>query len=436
MNELLIAEHKLSAVTGAKASQPNLYAKWAYCMNIALGAWLVTSPFTLGYRSLAMSWSDYVSGILICFFAALALSNRCAWARWSAGVVGAWLLMAPLIFWAPSAAAYANDTLVGSLVILFSIAIPSLPETSGMELPPGWSYNPSAWPQRVPIIGLALAGFFIARYLAAYQLRHFDAAWDPFFKSGTMKILDSEVSRAFPVSDAGLGALSYLLDALAGVIGNTRRWRTMPWMVIFFGILIIPSGVTSIVLVMLQPIGVGAWCTLCLVTALVMLLMVSPAVDEVIATCQFLQRARREGKSLWRTFWRGGDLEAEGEKKAAKINVGFSLPWNLVASAVLGIWLLSAPTVLQTTGAMATNYYIIGALVVTFAIIALAEVARAARWLNLLFGAWLMLAPWLIAGANAASRWNGILVGILLITLSLPRGGIKEHYGSWDRYIV
>jgi hypothetical protein len=251
-----------------------------------------------------------------------------------------------------------------------------------------------------------------------------------------MKILDSEVSRAFPVSDAGLGALSYLLDALAGVIGNTRRWRTMPWMVIFFGLLIIPSGVTSIVLVMLQPIGVGAWCFLCLITAAVMLLMVSPAVDEVIATCQFLLRARREGKSLWRSFWQGGDLEDDGRKKTVKISVGFSLPWNLAVNAILGIWLLVAPTVLQITGSIATNYYIIGALVVTFAIIALAEVARMARWLNVLFGAWLMLAPWLLAGADAASRWNGILIGILLIALSLSPGRIKEHYGSWDRYIV
>ena len=35
--------------------------------------------------------------------------------------------------------------------------------------PTGWSYNPSAWPQRVPIIVLALIGAAIASYLAAYQ---------------------------------------------------------------------------------------------------------------------------------------------------------------------------------------------------------------------------------------------------------------------------
>ena len=29
---------------------------------------------------------------------------------------------------------------------------------------PGWTYNPSSWPQRLPIIALALIGFAIAGY--------------------------------------------------------------------------------------------------------------------------------------------------------------------------------------------------------------------------------------------------------------------------------
>ena len=113
------------------------------------------------------------------------------------------------------------------------------------------------------------------------------------------------------MSDAGLGALSYLLDALAGLIGGRRRWRTMPWMVLLFGLFIIPPGVTSIVLVILQPVSVGAWCTLCLAASVVMLLMVPPALDEVIATSQFLLRTRREGGSVWRALWLGEGSAAE-----------------------------------------------------------------------------------------------------------------------------
>lgn len=90
-----------------------------------------------------------------------------------------------------------------------------------------------------------------------------------------------------------------------GFMGDRARWRTMPWMVMFFGILVIPMGVTSIVLVILQPVSIGAWCFLCLIAAL----MVPATLDEVVAMLQFLVQTRREGKPLWHTFWRGGVIE-------------------------------------------------------------------------------------------------------------------------------
>jgi len=50
-----------------------------------------------------------------------------AWARIANAAVGLWLLFAPLVFWTPSAAAYLNDTLVGSLVIGFAILARPMP---------------------------------------------------------------------------------------------------------------------------------------------------------------------------------------------------------------------------------------------------------------------------------------------------------------------
>ena len=63
-----------------------------------------------------------------------------------------------------------------------------------------------------------------------------------FFGEGTARIITSHISEAWPVADAGLGAAVYVLEILTGVIGDKRRWRTMPWMVLFFGILIVPLG--------------------------------------------------------------------------------------------------------------------------------------------------------------------------------------------------
>jgi apolipoprotein N-acyltransferase len=54
-----------------------------------------------------------------------------------------------------------------------------------------------------------------------------------------------------------------MLEPLSGFMGG--RNRTMPWMVVMFGVLVVPLGVVSIVLVILQPLALGAWCTLCLV---------------------------------------------------------------------------------------------------------------------------------------------------------------------------
>ena len=47
--------------------------------------------------------------------------------------------------------------------------------------------------------------------------------------------------------------------------------------------------------------------------------MISPAVDEVVATGQFLLRARREGRPFWRTFWLGGaDCTVRGGRPSGR----------------------------------------------------------------------------------------------------------------------
>lgn len=171
------------------------------------------------------------------------------------------------------------------------------------ETPPGWDYNPSSWPQRLPLLGVALLGFAIAMYLGSFQLGWTSHVWDPFFGKGTEHILSSSVSRLLPIPDALLGALGYLMDVVTGVIGGKMRWRTMPWMVVIFGIAVGPLGMVSILLVILQPVLYHAWCTLCLCSALISILMISPATDELLASLQYLQRVRRQGHSVWKAFW-------------------------------------------------------------------------------------------------------------------------------------
>jgi hypothetical protein len=432
---------------------------WRDFANITLGVWLIASVFTFRHTETTSFWSDIFSGAAIAVLGILTLFPRFDLARWGLCAVGIWLLLAPLLFWTRSAAVYANDVLVGSLVIAFSVLIPMMPSrahhhvmmTPGPDIPPGWSYNPSDWIQRGPIIAMAFVGFFLSKYLAAYQLGHIAYPWDPFFGDGTRRVLDSDISRAWPVSDAGLGAVSYMIEALSGCMGGRNRWRTMPWMVVMFFMLVVPLGIVSIVLVMLQPIAVGAWCTLCLITAAAMLIMIAPAVDEVVAMGQFLAGARREGKPLWRTFWIGGTLDSYKitpvaeppshvrRSLATQIVAAMDLdnvPANLPLSAALGVWLLAAPAVLASSGAAADNNYLIGALVVTWAVIAFGEVTRSIRLLNVLMGIWLVASAWALSGHSELARWNNAIVGGLLIALSVNRGQIKEQFGGWNRFLI
>jgi hypothetical protein len=452
---------------------------WCHFLNMMLGMWLLSSPFVLGYlnfdataldlarladerdlppiewRNLAMLWSDIVSGALIMLFAGLSAlpSRRFPWAQWATAVVGLWLLFAPLVFWAPSPGAYANSTLIGALVIGLAVLVPMMPGMSmeGMNqpgiVPPGWDYSPSTWMQRAPIAALGLIGLVLARYLAGYQMGHTSAAWDPFFGTGTEDIITSDVSRAWPVADAGLGATTYMLEILMALMGDARRWRTMPWMVVAFGIVVIPLGAVSVVFIIIQPIVIGTWCTLCLVQALAMVIMIPYAIDEVVAMGQYLAWSRRAGRPFWRTFWMGGAMPgAEGEKPAEfagspravlfKMARGVSLPWTLFASVLVGVWLMFTRLVYGTEGAMADSDHLVGALVITVAIIAMAEVVRALRFVNVGFGLWLIAAPWLLGGATLTAGVGSVVAGVVLVLLSLPRGPVRDRYAGWDRYIV
>ncbi|MFO7544621.1 MAG: vitamin K epoxide reductase family protein [Trueperaceae bacterium] len=444
----MVATHDDATMAVPQAQSPT----WPHFANMILGLWLITTAFALGYRSVEVQASDVASGSLVILFAVLTLTGGPfwkLWAPWANSLVGVWLLFAPLVFWAPTAAAYSNDMLVGALVIVFAILAPGMPMPKGMrmepgpDVPPGWSYNPSSWPQRAPVITLALVGLFLSRQMTAYQLGYIPSLLDPLFGLGTERVLTSDVSKAFPIPDAGLGAVAYMIEFLMGFMGDKRRWRTMPWMVAFFGILVVPLGVVSVTLIILQPIAVGSWCTPCLAAGIAMIIMIPLTLDEVVAMGQFLVQARREGQPFWRVFWLGGTLREApdaGPVRADVVSVGamvrgMALPFNLLLSTGVGVWLMLTPWLLGSEGTAAHSDHLIGALIVVAAVIALADVGRAVRFVNVVFGAWVVAAPWLLAGATPASRWTDAIAGMLVILLSLRRGPVRERYGISQRFV-
>jgi hypothetical protein len=95
-----------------------------------------------------------------------------------------------------------------------------------------------------------------------------------------------------------------------------------------------------------------------------------------------------------------------------------------------------APAIFGTSGRAADSDHLVGALITTTAVIVMAEVIRAGRFFNVLLGGWIFVVPWLLGEANAAARWNDVIVGAVIVALSFPRGPVRERYAAWDRLIV
>ena len=435
---------------------------WAHFVNIALGLWLLTSPPLLGYADTGMAMSDWFSGSLVVVLATLSLSWKMAWARWLCALVGLWILLAPLVFATESAAAYLNSTLVGILIIGFAAVVRPAPGVSpiavdaGPTTPPGWDNNPSSWLQRGPIIALALVGFFLSRYMAGYQLGHIDGLWDPLFTgagagaadlTGSEAVTTSDISEALPVSDAGLAAIVYALEVLLGLLGSTQRWRTQPWVVASFGVLILPLGVVSIAFIIIQPIIIGTWCLLCLIAAALMLIQIAYAFNEFVATGQFLRRRKRAGAPVLKVFFVGDTDEGRPESVQENFQrsplcmlrdalvTGVNAPWNLALCVLIGLWLMSTRIGLGHEGAMAHWDHVIGALLITVAVIAMAESARMVRLLMIPLAAVLLITPF-VYSVGATSTVATLITAVAVIALAVRRGSIHGRYGAWNRYLV
>ena len=175
--------------------------------------------------------------------------------------------------------------------------------------PHPWNYNPSSWPQRIKVALLAFVAFIIAIYLGLYQWQLIDHIWDPVFGEQSERVLTSDLSHQMTswirVPDAILGAWAYLGDLVFALAGSTRRWQFRPWLVLLFGLDVIPLGIVSSILIFSQGAIVGNWCFLCIITAIISLTLVVLAYDEVFTSFTYLYRVWKKTKNLsllWKTF--------------------------------------------------------------------------------------------------------------------------------------
>ncbi len=439
--------------------------RWTHFVNIGLACWLITQPPLIGIQDSFHAWSEVVVGFALLVTATASLSWRLGIARWASAGLGLVIMALPVLFVTPNAAAYLSDTLVGALVFGMAVCAPPaigpslIARCRSPEIPPGWSFNPSSWTQRLPVIALAIVGVLFSRYLAAYQMGHIDGVWEPFFagsaadpQNGTEEIITSSVSEAWPVPDAAVGAFVYMLEILTGIVGGRARWRTMPWLVLAFGLLIVPLGIVSVGFIIIQPIVIGTWSTPALIGAAAMLIQIPYSIDELAASMSFLRRRTKAGRSFLRVLLfgdtdevapAGGDrltpTEHEFDRDAATIFKemwagGVNLPWNLLLAGAIGLSFLFTRLTLGADGVMADIDHLLGALVLTVLAVAAAEICRAARFALVPLGLALAAAPLVVGGdtMHIVISWLG---GLTIAALALPRGRITESYGSLNRII-
>lgn len=67
-------DQQQQSTPGAMMAEHEKMALWVQPVLMLVGGWLLISPLTLGYRDVALVWSDVASGLAIIVLASLALT--------------------------------------------------------------------------------------------------------------------------------------------------------------------------------------------------------------------------------------------------------------------------------------------------------------------------------------------------------------------------
>ena len=98
-----------------------------------------------------------------------------------------------------------------------------------------------------------------------------------------------------------------------------------------------------------------------------------------------------------------------------------------MASALLGAALMFTRIIFGTEPPMAHSDHLVGALIATVAVMAMAEVGRLLRFINAAFGLWLVAAPWILDGASKPAAIASLVLERAL-ELSLGQPAVPDEH--------
>ena len=296
--------------------------------------------------------------------------------------------------------------------------------------PEGWSFNPSEPRSRFLTACLAVAGVLIAVYIAAFQIHLLRIVWDPVFgHASSESVLNSGASRVLPIPDAALGALLYLTQTVLLLVGGERRWRDRPWATIASGTVALLLGFSGVVLIIIQPVVIGSWSLLCLGSALISWIILRRSAAELVAALQVIHERWARLQDWYIPPIRPPKaikLHREHETVSPWFR-GIDHQWHLNTCAGLGLFTLLLPWLFGIYGVGADSISIAGALALSSSLIAMSEIARPLRLINVASGALLIF--WFLGEPYHAELWIAAFVGLALCSLCLYRGEIFNSYG-------
>jgi hypothetical protein len=117
-------------------------------------------------------------------------------------------------------------------------------------------------------------------------------------------------------------------------------------------------------------------------------------------------------------------------RRSRSLNEDAFAMWYQLAVTVLGLWIMASPDVMGYEGPERLNNHIVGPLVVSMAIIALAETTRGVRWVNVVLGCWLVAAPVLLQYEPLSIGVRSAVLGIAIAGLSWFPGERRSLLGG------
>lgn len=90
-----------------------------------------------------------------------------------------------------------------------------------------------------------------------------------------------------------------------------------------------------------------------------------------------------------------------------------------IVTLLAGLWMIICPFAIGAASGARWNGVIFGVLVAIFAIGRLTSPgARALSWVNLCFGIWLLISPWVLGFTGSGIRWNDTVTGLVILIAS------------------